>query len=148
MSIYRFAMPSLLQTPFPSNSLRTEMQRVLNEVQSASTADVTPQVDARESASGFTLEFDLPGVSADSVEVLAEDGVLTVRATRSQRELAEGEQAVFTERVAGNYVRRFRLPKSADLGAIQASYANGVLTVRVAKLAPAQARKIVVEAGA
>ncbi|MCC6431343.1 MAG: Hsp20/alpha crystallin family protein [Gemmatimonadaceae bacterium] len=148
MSIYRFAMPSLLQTTFPSSGLRTEMQRALNEVQSASTADVTPQVDARESASGFTLEFDLPGVSADSVEVLAEDGVLTVRATRSQRELAEGEQAVFTERVAGNYLRRFRLPKSADLGAIQASYANGVLTVRVAKVAPAQARKIVVEVGA
>ena len=41
-----------------------------------------------------------------------------------------------------------RLPKSADLGAIQASYANGVLTVRVAKVAPAQARKIVVEVGA
>lgn len=148
MSIYRFAMPSLLQTTFPSNGLRTEMQRVLNEVQSASTADVTPQVDARESASGFTLDFDLPGVSADSVEVLAEDGVLTVRATRSQRELADGEQAVFTERVAGTYLRRFRLPKSADLGAIQASYANGVLTVRVAKLAPAQPRKIEVQAGA
>jgi HSP20 family protein len=72
----------------------------------------------------------------------AEDGVLTVRGERVRLELAEGERLLIGETTQGQFVRQFRLPKSADLQAIQAAYDLGVLTVRVAKLAPAQPRRV------
>lgn len=98
----------------------------------------SPAVTARESASGYVFELDLPGVSPDTVEVLAADGVLTVRGNRPATELAEGEKAFFSERRQGHFARRFRLPKNADLQKVSASYALGVLTVSVARTEPAQ----------
>lgn len=98
----------------------------------------SPAVTARESASGYVFELDLPGVSPDAVEVLAADGTLTVRGDRPAAELADGEKAVFSERRQGHFARRFRLPKNADLQKVSASYALGVLTVSVAKTEPAQ----------
>lgn len=98
----------------------------------------SPAVTARESASGYVFELDLPGVSPDTVEVLAADGMLTVRGNRPATELADGEKTFFSERRQGPFTRRFRLPKNADLQKVSASYALGVLTVSVARTEPAQ----------
>jgi HSP20 family protein len=101
-----------------------------------------PSADAREDATGYTIAMDLPGVSPDSLEVLAEDGALTVRGTRPVRELAAAERMVFAERPRGAFVRRFRLPKAADLQSVSATFEHGVLQVRIAKVAPAQPRRV------
>lgn len=130
-------------TATPTLTLRRELDRLFDDVFIPRPATHwQPTADAREDGSGFTLMLDLPGVPADSVEVLAEDGVLTVKGTRAAAALGEGERALFAELPRGAFARRFRLPKSADLQAISAAYAHGVLTVRIAKIAPAQPRKV------
>jgi HSP20 family protein len=129
---------------FPTLHIRRELERLLNDgpVPAPRAGEWQPAVDAREDAEGFTLELAIPGVAPEQVEVLAEDGVLTVKGARDARELTEGEKAVFSEQVRGRFTRRFRLPKSADLQTVSASYALGILTVRVAKVAPAQPRRV------
>lgn len=151
MSVYRFPIPSLLHSTSSNSTLRADVQRLLNEAFApingrAVSSDRVPSADAREDATGFTLDLDVPGVSPDALDVLAEDGVMTVRGTPTTRELAEGETLVVNERARGAFSRQFRLPKTADAGAISASYANGVLTVRIAKLAPAQPRRVTITA--
>lgn len=101
-----------------------------------------PLADAREDATGYSIDMDIPGVAPDSLEVLAEDGVLTVRGTRPARELAAAERVVFAERPQGAFVRRFRLPKAADLQSVSATFEHGVLQVRIAKVGPAQPRRV------
>lgn len=134
-----------LRTAFPTHGFRREMDRLLDEVVNArprSAAPWQPVTDATEDAGGYTLAIELPGVSPTDVEVLSEDGLLTVRGRRSAPELQPGQQAAFSERVHGEFARRFRLPKSADLHTVTATYSLGVLTVRVAKLSPAQPRRV------
>ncbi len=134
-----------LRAAFPANGFRREMDRLLDEVVNArpqSSASWQPVTDAREDAGGYTLSIELPGVSPSAVEVLSEDGLLTVRGIKSAPELQSGQQVAFSERAHGEFARRFRLPKSADLHSVSATYALGVLTVRVAKLAPAQPRRV------
>lgn len=134
-----------LRTAFPANGLRREMDRLLNDVvnaRSQSTTSWQPATDASEDAGGYTLSIELPGVSPSAVEVLSEDGLLTVRGTKSAPDLKPGQQVAFAERAHGEFSRRFRLPKSADLHSVSATYALGVLTVRVAKVAPAQPRRV------
>ncbi len=139
MTYYR--IPAVSTTPV--TAIRREMDRLFEEVFAGRpTASWQPAVQAREDQQGFTIALDVPGIPADRLEVLAEDGVLTVRGERAGRDQAEGERVLISETTRGQFVRQFRLPKTADLQSIQADYELGVLTVRVAKLAPAQPRRV------
>lgn len=141
MTYYRIPAVS----PTPVTAIRREMDRLFEEVFAGRpAASWQPAVQAREDQQGFTIALDVPGIPADRLEVLAEDGVLTVRGERAGRERAEGERMLISETTQGQFVRQFRLPKTADLQSIQAEYDLGVLTVRVAKLAPAQPRRVTV----
>jgi HSP20 family protein len=129
---------------FPASSMRRELDRLFEEAFTGRPSERgwQPGVSAREDAAGFTLDMDLPGVDPAGVEVLAEDGVLTIKGTRGLRETGADEKVLFAEQPYGAFTRRFRLPKWADLQAVQASYGLGVLTVRIGKVAPAQARRV------
>ncbi|GAB1341046.1 Hsp20/alpha crystallin family protein [Gemmatimonas sp.] len=129
---------------FPAATFRRELDRMFEDAFGGRPADGQwqPQVTAREDGSGYTLDIDLPGVDPAQVEVLTEDSVLTVRGTRSRREPGEGEKVLFAEPSHGTFLRRFRLPKHADLQAVNASYALGTLTIHIAKIVPVQPRRV------
>ena len=138
-----YTMP--LRPAVPVNGYRREMARLFDDVANARPQVATtwqPPVDAREDATGFTLDVELPGVDPLAVEVLSEDGTLTVRGSKGTAEAQPGEQIALAERARGEFLRQFRLPKSADLQSVSASYANGLLTVRVAKVAPSHPRRV------
>lgn len=105
-----------------------------------------PPVDIHEEGNQYALHVDLPGVDPKSVEITAEQGVLTIRGHREQthRESREGYRRV--ERVTGDFARRFSLPESVDAEAIKAKSVNGVLEIVIPKVAQVQPRKIAVEA--
>lgn len=126
----------LFDEVFPDSRAASSTQKD-NEVQPEK-IEWTPRSEAHESDTAFTFYMDLPGVAPESVEVLASEGVLTIRGNRPTRELEAGEKALFNERSLGSFARRFRVPKQTDLSKIKASYANGVLTVQVNKTEPAQ----------
>jgi HSP20 family protein len=143
MTIY--SLPTLPLSTAAGNGMRREMDRLMNEVFGAvrqATHGWTPATDAIEDATGYTLELDVPGLTPESIEVVAEDGVLAIRGRKEARRQVEGARAVLAERAQGEFERRFRLPKAADVAEIRASYQHGVLTVRIAKLAPAQPRRV------
>jgi HSP20 family protein len=93
------------------------------------------------------LRFDLPGIDSDSIEVTVDRGVLTVGAKRAE-EYAEGEKAFIRERRMGSFTRRVYLSDTVDADKIDASYADGVLTVRVPLTEKAQPRKVEVATAA
>ena len=145
---YTFPM---IATPLSTRAIRREMDRLFDDVfiprpGTPGTEGWQPAVSAREDASGYTVQVDLPGVLPDAVEVLAEEGVLTIRGTRPVVELGATERQLIGEQPTGSFTRRFRLPKGADLQAISARHALGVLTVRVGKVAPAQPRRVPITA--
>lgn len=148
MTFYSFPMTA----PVAPAGMRREMDRLVQEVFGGKSVNATngmngasgwtPATDGVEDATGYTLELEIPGIAPEAVEVLAEDGVLIVRGERTRGNLQEGQRSIFGERTHGSFERRFRLPKSADLSNIEARYALGMLTVRIAKVAPAQPRRV------
>ncbi len=133
----------------PSVNARVQVHRLLDELRATPAPGLwEPAAEVREDATGYTLTLELPGVPPEGVELLADGGTLLVRGERGARPLADGERAVLHERRTGPFARRFRLPKQADLQDVTATAAHGVLTVRVAKVLPAQPRRIVVQSGA
>jgi HSP20 family protein len=90
------------------------------------------------------LRFDLPGVDPASVDVTVDRGVLTVSAKRDE-EYAEGDKLFIRERISGTFSRRVYLSDDLDTSAIEASFNDGVLTVRIPVAEKAQPRKIEIQ---
>jgi len=111
-----------------------------------SVADWTPAVDVTEEKDRFVLRADLPGVSAEDIDVRMEDGVLGLSGER-HRESAEAVDGVRRiERVTGKFFRRFSLPDTADAENITARNTHGILEVTIPKLPEVQSRRIAVDA--
>jgi HSP20 family protein len=105
------------------------------------------RMDAIRRENDIELRFDLPGIDPESIDVTVDRGVLAVSARRAE-EYTEGEKPFIRERVMGSYTRRLRLSDAVDAEKIEASYADGVLTVHVPVLEQAKPRKIEVRADA
>jgi HSP20 family protein len=100
-------------------------------------------MDAIRRESDILLHFDLPGVSPETIDVTVDNDLLTVRAERKPQ-AAEGESYFIRERVTGTFTRRISLSDRVDAGHIEASYHDGVLTVRVPLAENAKPRKVAI----
>jgi HSP20 family protein len=104
-----------------------------------------PAVDIRETDKAFVINADLPGVAAQDVEITSDKGVLTIRGTRAN-DASEPNAYSRVERAYGKFARRFTLPETANVDAIAAKSANGVLTVTIPKQEAVQPRRIEIAA--
>jgi HSP20 family protein len=92
-----------------------------------------PAVDVWETDDAIVYAFDLPGVSQEEISVEAENGALTVTATRSSKLSSEGQGIHRAERRFGTFTRTVGLPQGVSDDSIEASYTNGVLEIKVPK---------------
>ena len=109
-----------------------------------------PAMDVAERRDAYIVHAELPGVNPDQVDVSFEQNVLTIRGNKpaSYNTTSDGELRLFAaERVHGGFERAVRLPEFVDADRIEASFANGLLTVTVPKAKAAQLRKITISAG-
>jgi HSP20 family protein len=104
-------------------------------------------LDAYRDGDSYVLRFDLPGIQAGSLEVVAEKNTLTVRAERKP-EAGEGVQYLVAERPSGSYSRQIVVGDGLSLDAVNADYANGVLTLTIPVAEQAKPRQIEVGFGA
>lgn len=100
---------------------------------------VSPPVDIYETADGFALVADLPGVSQDNLEVSVTHNVLTIKGHAPQR--LPGK-ARYQEFQLASVFRQFKLNNALDTDQVDAELKNGVLQLRIPKAKAAVARQI------
>jgi len=102
---------------------------------------VTPAIDLYETAEAYVLAADVPGATADGVDLKVEGGnlILDVKANHAP---APGIRHGAGGRV---YHREFSLGRGLSRDAIHAKLQDGVLTVTLPKCPERQSRKIAVE---
>jgi HSP20 family protein len=112
-------------------------------------AGFVPPADVVVHDDGVAVYMDVPGLSADSLEIEIENDVLTVRGER--RPPAEVENAENSirriERRFGRFERTLRVPRGLNPDAIDATLANGVLTLRIPKPESAKPHRVEIKAG-
>lgn len=100
-------------------------------------------MDAYRKNDSFLIRLDLPGVTADSIELTVEDNVLTIKADRpAPPPVADGVEPVITERAYGTFARQVLLGTNLDTEHIRAEYEAGVLTVSIPVAEHAKPRRI------
>ncbi len=100
-----------------------------------------PAVDIFETAEAVNVLAEMPGVAKEGVEIELENETLTIRGTVAS-ENQEGETFLLREFEPGSYLRRFTVTETIDQEKIQATMADGVLTLVLPKVAPAKPRRI------
>jgi HSP20 family protein len=101
----------------------------------------TMPMDAYRDGEQLIIQFDLPGIESDSMELHVENNVLTIKAHRRRPQI-EDSQWVVSERLHGTLSGQLHLSNQLDLDNLRASYDQGVLTVSVPVAKETQARRI------
>ncbi len=119
-----------------------EMDRLAQQVWGTQSRPSVMTMDAWRDGDEFVVEFDLPGIDPDKVDIDVERHVLTVKAERpafhGDREL------VAAERPRGVFSRQLILGDNLDTESVAASYNAGVLTLRIPVAEQAKPRKIMI----
>lgn len=133
----------LIRTTDPFRDLDRLAGQLLGAVGTTSRPAAMP-MDAWREGDRLVVEFDLPGVAQDSIDVDVERNVVTVRAERLAR---NGDwQMLASERSRGAFSRQLVLGDNLDLDRLEATYDAGVLRLVVPVAERAKPRKVAVGA--
>jgi HSP20 family protein len=123
-----------------------DFDRLASQLLGTTNRPAVMPMDAWREGDVFKVEFDLPGVSEETIDLDVERNVLTVRAERVGR---NGDwEMLASERPRGVFSRQLVLGDNLDLDHIEASYDAGVLRLSVPVAERAKPRKIQITAGA
>ncbi len=107
---------------------------------------VWPSIEVSDTDNEVRVTAELPGMSEKDVELAVQDGMLAICGDKKS-ESDDGDRG-WSERYYGRFERRIALPDGADEAKSEASFRDGVLTVRMPKSQQAaRGRKIPINAG-
>ena len=95
-------------------------------------------MDVEETDKNYRVTAELPGMEEGDVEVLLQDGILTIRGEKKLEN--ESQNRTFSELFHGRFERRLSFDRDVDEEGVSATFKNGVLTVTVPKAAQAVER--------
>ena len=101
-----------------------------------------PRTDLLDSENEITLTLELPGVGPKDVDIEVTGDMLTVRGEKKHEREDRNKSYHYVERQFGAFCRSVPLPKTVDTDKVDASFNDGVLTLRIPKRPDAKPRKV------
>ena len=108
---------------------------------------VTPPLDVHETDDHIVVTASLPGIRPDDVEITMVGQTLTLRGEFKADEEVEREQYLYRERRYGAFNRTLQLPVRVEGDKAEATFNDGILTLRVPKAEEVKPRQIRISAG-
>ena len=112
----------------------------------AGTGEGNLPLDVSETAEALIVRASLAGFRADEIDVQLHQGVLTIKAQRAVEEALSNERFHRHERAWGPFSRRIALPGLVHDAEVEASFENGLLTLRIPFPEQSRPRQIEVKA--
>lgn len=114
-------------------------------IDNGETSTWLPAIDVVENQDDYVVKAELPGVDKNDVKITVHNDVLTIRGEKKSEKEEKENSYHRIERSFGVFQRSFALPKPVQNEKIEASYDNGVLTVRLPKVKEAKPKEIEVK---
>jgi HSP20 family protein len=111
----------------------------------AAEGTISPRVNVTENEKAFQVQAEMPGVKKEDVKVTIDNQRVTIEGEAKHEEQREGENVVYSERIARKFVRSFVLPAEVDDSAAEARMENGILTLILPKKQGTAAKKLTVQ---
>jgi HSP20 family protein len=104
------------------------------------------KVDVAEKNGAYTVVAELPGVKKEDIQVTIDGAEVTLAAEiKREREVANDERVLHTERTFGKVSRSFSLPQEVDEAKAEAKFRDGVLELTLPKKAAEKRKPILVQ---
>ena len=103
----------------------------------------SPSVDIAESDKEFEIQFQLPGLKKEDIQINVDSDRLTVSGERKFENEKKEKNYHTVESHYGSFSRSFYLPDSVNAEKIDASYKDGILTVLVPKDAKKESKRTI-----
>jgi len=107
----------------------------------------TPTLDVSESDTGYSVTFDVPGVTREQLKVSVEGRRVSIETLdaatptaadgATEQPKAATPRVLYRERSTARYARTVSLPAEVDPASANAKFENGVLVLTLAKKVPA-----------
>jgi len=101
-----------------------------------------PAVDIKETPKEYLVTAEVPGIDKKDIHIEIADNLLTLKGERKFEKEQKEESYHRVERSYGSFTRSFSLPTKVKADAIEASFKDGVLTVKIPKAEEMVPRKI------
>lgn len=95
-----------------------------------------PALEVHQTDDKVEITAELPGVKEEDIDLMVEDGVLTLRGEK--RSTRTDEERGYSERSYGRFERSITLPPNVDEEQCSAEFRDGVLTISLPKSAEKQ----------
>lgn len=134
----------------PVKNLRHEMEELLTHFFNDATEGwlvdrMVPSIDLEETQSELEVRMDIPGAKPADFDIQVHGDVLTISGKRIEEKEQKGRTFHVVERARGYFSRSITLPCEVQENKAEATYKDGVLTVRVPKSAECRAHKVPVK---
>jgi HSP20 family protein len=104
------------------------------------------KVDVAEKNGAYTVTAELAGVKKEDIQVTIDGAQVTLAAeVKREREVAEDERVLHTERTFGKVSRSFALPQEVDEAKAEAKFRDGVLELTLPKKAAAARKQVTIQ---
>ncbi|MCA9114743.1 MAG: Hsp20/alpha crystallin family protein [Planctomycetaceae bacterium] len=133
----------------PLASLRQEMDELFSRFigedgESAAGRLMAPSLDLSETDDEIEVRMDVPGFKPDEIDVALNRDLLTLSGEHSEEKEDKEEERRYhrIERRRGSFRRIVQLPASVQEDGIEASFEDGVLTIRMPKAEQSKPHRI------
>jgi HSP20 family protein len=121
-----------------------ELDRLTQQMFGTTTRPAVMPMDAWREGDKFVVEFDLPGVKPEDIDLNIERNALTVKAERPASETKDAE-LIAAERPRGVFSRQLFLGDNLNTERVHAEYHAGVLRLTIPVSEQAKPRKIEID---
>lgn len=104
-----------------------------------------PRVDISETDQEIQVVADIPGYSADSIDIDVQNGILTISGNSEEQSEDKHKKYYRYERSSGSFSRSFTLPTEVDEDNVTAICKNGTITITLPKVHTKNKKKIVIK---
>jgi HSP20 family protein len=108
---------------------------------------INPAIDVHETGDEIVVTASLPGMKSDDVEITMTGQSLALRGEFKADERVERDQYLYRERRFGSFSRSIQLPVRVQGDKAEATFTDGVLTLRIPKAEEVKPRQIRINAG-
>ena len=96
---------------------------------------MSPALDVFEDEGKIVVKADLPGLTKNDIEVKLVENILEITGEKKTEEKVDRRDYLRLERSYGKFSRTVRLPEGLDTDHVMASFAEGVLEIKIPRIA-------------